>query len=557
MPTFASTSSAASRAARPRPAPDRRGLGTCAAAATTIASCTPHTTPPCPHRRADGDPRQDREGLDARPGIEARNVTHQAKKMNIDELKKFRDRLELPISDKKLEDAPFYHPGPDAPRCSTCWSAGARSAGTLPKRRSSCQAAPRSGRDEAFEEFFAGTDRPASTTTACSRLTRNLVRGPAVGQARGPDHSGRGPHLRHGGAVPGGRDLPPVGTELRSGRLGAPALATARRRTASSSRRASPRPARWARSRPPAPPTRQVGQPIIPFYIFYSMFGSSGSATWCGVRRRARRGFLLGATAGRTTLNGEGLQHDDGHPHLFASTFPNVRPPTRPSPTRWRSSCATASTACTAKRRGRLLLRHALQRELPPAGHARGRRGGNSRGLYRFRPAERAAQAPRPDLRMGSDDPGRRSAHRRCWPRSSTSPPTSGAPPASSSSATTPSPPSAGTSSTPVKERRVPLVRAGLAPSEGPIIAATDYMKALPDLVSRWIDALHAARHRRLRTQRHAGGAAAALRGRRRAHHVRRAVWALPRRRTSTPDELRRAIGELRDDPDRLNPLFA
>ena len=98
---------------------------------------------------------------------------------------------------------------------------------------------------------------------------------------------------------------------------------TARRRTARSSRRASPRRARWPASRPPARPTPRTAWPMIPFYIFYSMFGfqRTGDQIWAFGDARGR-GFMLGATAGRTTLNGEGLQHDDGHSPLLASTDP-------------------------------------------------------------------------------------------------------------------------------------------------------------------------------------------------------------------------------------------
>ena len=101
--------------------------------------------------------------------------------------------------------------------------------------------------------------------------------------------------------------------------------ATPRRPTARSSRRASPRPARWPASSPPAPRYATRGVPMVPFYTFYSMFGFQrvGDLIWQAADARTR-GFLLGATAGRTTLLGEGLQHQDGHTLVLASTVPAV-----------------------------------------------------------------------------------------------------------------------------------------------------------------------------------------------------------------------------------------
>jgi pyruvate dehydrogenase E1 component len=115
------------------------------------------------------------------PGIEGRNVTHQAKKLTADELKIFRDRLQLPIPDDKLKEAPYYHPGPDAPEIQYMLERRRQLGGSLPKRvvRRKPLVAPR---DTAFSEFFTGSDRPASTTMAFSRLVRNLVRDKEIGR---------------------------------------------------------------------------------------------------------------------------------------------------------------------------------------------------------------------------------------------------------------------------------------------------------------------------------------------------------------------------------------
>ena len=139
--------------------------------------------------------------------------------------------------------------------------------------------------------------------------------------------------------------------------------------TASSSRRASPRPAAWPASPRPARPTPPGACPMVPFFIFYSMFGFQrvGDLIWAAADARAR-GFLLGATAGRTTLLGEGLQHQDGHSLVLASTVPRVRPTTRRSPTRWPTIVRHGIHRMYGPEpEDVVLLPHPLQRELRDA----------------------------------------------------------------------------------------------------------------------------------------------------------------------------------------------
>ena len=197
---------------------------------------------------------------------------------------------------------------------------------------------------------------------------------------------------------------------------------------------------------------------MIPFYIFYSMFGfqRTGDQMWAFGDARGR-GFLMGATAGRTTLAGEGLQHDDGHSHILASTVPD-RPRLRPGlRLRARRDRPRRDRADVRQGRGRLLLHHALQRELRPAGEARRAIDeGILRGIYRF--AEAPAARARTRIRPGSSAPARSStgSSRRatCWPRSSAWPPRSTAPRRSRCCAATRSRPSAGTGCTPTPRTR-------------------------------------------------------------------------------------------------------
>ena len=102
-------------------------------------------------------------------------------------------------------------------------------------------------------------------------------------------------------------------------------------------------PARWRRSSPPATSYSTSNTPMIPFYIYYSMFGFQrvGDLAWAAGDMRAR-GFLIGGTAGRTTLNGEGLQHEDGHSHCSPRPSRTASATTRPTPTSSRSSSRTA-----------------------------------------------------------------------------------------------------------------------------------------------------------------------------------------------------------------------
>jgi pyruvate dehydrogenase E1 component len=129
---------------------------------------------------------------------------------------------------------------------------------------------------------------------------------------------------------------------------------------------------------------------MVPFYIYYSMFGFQrvGDFMWAAGDMRAR-GFLLGGTAGRTTLNGEGLQHEDGHSHSMATTMPNCRAYDPAYAYELAVIIQDGMRACTSSR-GRVLLHHGDERELRAAGAARRRaRGGHLKGGYRCRPSRR------------------------------------------------------------------------------------------------------------------------------------------------------------------------
>jgi pyruvate dehydrogenase E1 component len=258
-------------------------------------------------------------------GFLGKNVTHQLKKMSLDQLREFRNILELPISDRQIEEVPYYHPGAKSPEVEYLLERRSALCGFVPKRVVRCKPLrlPESG---IYDEFKAGTgtSREVSTTIAFVRLLRQLLRDKEIGRRIVPiipDEArtfGMDSLFREFGiysvlgqlyeSVDAGLLLnyheSTDGQILEEGITEAGSTAS------------------FAASGTSYATHSEI---TIPFYIFYSMFGfqRTGDLFWaCGDARV--RGFALGATAGRTTLNGEGLQHEDGHSHIFASAYPSV-----------------------------------------------------------------------------------------------------------------------------------------------------------------------------------------------------------------------------------------
>jgi pyruvate dehydrogenase E1 component len=258
------------------------------------------------------------------PGVEGRNITHQAKKLSEAELRIFRDRLELPIPDDKLHDAPYFHPGPDSDEVRYMLERRRALGGLVPKRvvRSRPLPAPR---PEVDAEFTAGSEMAVSTTMAFGRLLRNLIRDPQIGShivPIVPDEArtfGLDPLFKEVGIYAAlGQRYEPVDSDLVLSYREATNGQVLEEGITEAGSVASLQVAATAYA--------THGVPLIPFYIFYSMFGfqRTGDQFWALADERAR-GFVMGATAGRTTLMGEGLQHDDGHSHVLGSVIPNIR----------------------------------------------------------------------------------------------------------------------------------------------------------------------------------------------------------------------------------------
>jgi len=258
-------------------------------------------------------------------GVEGRNITHQAKKMTEQELKVFRDRLELPISDAKLKDAPYYHPGPDAPEIQYLNERRKALGGHMPSRVVVTKTLELPG-DPVYGEFMAGSGtQEASTTMAFAKLLRNLLRDKALGDRIVPiipDEArtfGMDPLFKEVGIYSAlGQLYDPVDSAL---------VLSYREATDGQVLEEGITEAGSSASFQAAGISYAIhAEPMIPFYIFYSMFGfqRTGDEFWAFGDARGR-GFLLGATAGRTTLNGEGLQHEDGQSLVVASVIPNIR----------------------------------------------------------------------------------------------------------------------------------------------------------------------------------------------------------------------------------------
>jgi pyruvate dehydrogenase E1 component len=254
---------------------------------------------------------------------EGRNVTHQQKKLNDDELRLFRDRFDIPISDEDLHEAPFFRPAEDSEEIQYLKERRRELGGSVPSRR--VKKEPLATPEIAFfKEFFEGSDREVSTTMAFVRMLTQLLKHPEIGKhivPIVPDEArtfGMESLFRqfgiysHAGQVyePVDKSMLLYYREAKDGQIleeGITEAGSMASFTAAGSAYAT------------------HGIDMIPFFIFYSMFGFQriGDLIWAAADQRTR-GFLLGATSGRTTLNGEGLQHEDGHSHVLASTVPNL-----------------------------------------------------------------------------------------------------------------------------------------------------------------------------------------------------------------------------------------
>jgi pyruvate dehydrogenase E1 component len=491
------------------------------------------------------------------PGVEARNVTHQAKKLSENELKVFRDRLQLPIPDSQLKDAPYYHPGPTSEEVEYLTERRRALGGMIPRRivRAAALPAPAPGVDA---EFTAGSKTPVSTTMVFTRILRNLIRDKELGSRIVPiipDEArtfGMDPLFKEVGIYAAlGQRYEPVDSDLvLSYREAVDGQVLEEGITEAGS---------MASFQAAGTSYATHAHPVIPFYIFYSMFGfqRTGDQMWAFGDARGR-GFLLGATAGRTTLAGEGLQHDDGHSHILASVVPNVQA--------YDPAFAYELAAIVRDGIGRMygerpedvfyyITLYNENYEQPPRPDVSDEQ--ILRGIYRFAQAPSLGKDAHPARLVGSGSilnqvilardllaerfgvaaevysaPSfpllRRDAIEvERWNRLHPDP----------------------------KSGRTPRIREVLPPDGGPIVAATDWMKALPDMVARWMPEPYIS----LGTD---GFGRSGTREDLRTlfeidppHIAAATLAALSRCGALTPSRAAKAIRELGIDPEKTDPL--
>jgi pyruvate dehydrogenase E1 component len=257
--------------------------------------------------------------------LEAKNATHQMKKLTKGDLKTFRDRLYLPISDDEIDNnelAPFYHPGNDSPEIEYMLERRRVLGGPLPERRVQPTVVKLPG-DEVYAELKQGSGKQAiATTMAFVRILRDLMKDPEIGHRVVPIAPDEFRTFGMDSMFPTAKIYSPLGQTYES--VDRKMLLTYKESAQGQMLHEGISEAGAMASTIAAGTAYAThGEPMIPVYIFYSMFGFQRTADsiWAFADQLGR-GFLIGATAGRTTLTGEGLQHADGHSHLIASTNP-------------------------------------------------------------------------------------------------------------------------------------------------------------------------------------------------------------------------------------------
>ena len=255
---------------------------------------------------------------------EGKNIAHNVKKMAMDSVRHFRDRFDIPVPDDKLEEIPFYHPGPYSPEIKYMMERREALHGSMPRRLEKFSEKLETPALSIFDSILKGSNgREISSTMAFVRILTALLKDKKIGnnivpiipdEARTFGMEGLfrqvGIYAHEGQKyVPQDKDQVAYYREDKSGQVLQEGI---NELGAMSS---------WVSA---ATSYSVNDTPMIPFYIYYSMFGFQriGDLAWAAGDMKAR-GFLVGGTSGRTTLNGEGLQHQDGHSHVLANTIPN------------------------------------------------------------------------------------------------------------------------------------------------------------------------------------------------------------------------------------------
>lgn len=420
---------------------------------------------------------------------EGKNITHQQKKLNEEELWEFRGRFGIPISDEEIAYAPFYAPPDDSPAIQYLRGRRAALGGFVPRRnvvKPPFEMPP----DAAFDEFLHGNERPVSTTMAFVRILLNLLRDEKIGKAIVPivpDEARTfgmdGLFRQFGIYASRGQLYEPVDSEnllyykeAQDGQILEEGITEA-----------------GAMSSFIAAGTAYASHhiPMIPFFVYYSMFGMQriGDLVWAAGDMRTK-GFMIGGTAGRTTLAGEGLQHQDGHSHLLAMPVPNLK-------------CYDPAFAFELA----VIIQDGIRRmyaegedvfyyitvgnenyAMPPMPAGKGVREGILRGMYRFRPAPDGENLRHRAQLLGSGAILNEALKAQVllaetfgvaadvWSVTSYKELRNDGMAAERWNLLHPG-----------AKPRKPWVTRLLEKGEGPVVAASDYVKMLPDSISRWV----------------------------------------------------------------------
>lgn len=441
---------------------------------------------------------------------EASMGTHSQKKMDTDSLKEFRDRFSIPVNDEELESLPFIRPAKDSAETAFIRRQQAAMGGPVPERRFNAPALTIPPiTDKIFKSAVDSTgEREASTTNAFVRLLSGLARHKELGSFIVPiipdearTFGMEGMFRQLGIYAPSGQLYKPQDAEsmmwykesengqvLQEGITEAGAFAS------------------WLAA---GTAGSNYGIPMIPFYIYYSMFGFQrvGDMAWAAGDIQAR-GFLMGATAGRTTLNGEGLQHQDGHGLLLAATYPTCRAYDPAFAYEMAVVVRDGLEKMYARQENVFYYITLMNENYSHPALPEGAEEGIIKGIYLFRKAGRG-KGPRVQL-MGSgtifreviqaagilkDDwkveseiwsvPGVNQLQREaaeCERANLLRKSASGSAPGSSSKSASKS-----ASESPAEAMRVPYLTQVLQGHEGPVIFSSDYMRAYPEQIRRLI----------------------------------------------------------------------
>lgn len=432
------------------------------------------------------------KGWELGKGVQGGNATHSIKKLSVDQLKVLRTQLSLE-DDIPLEaltedqDPPYLCPGPDSPETNYLLSRRADLGGPLPNRTTTIRRPLAMPDDKVFEEFDRGSGTTeVSTTMAYTRLLRSLCRDEAMGDRVVPIIPDEGRTFGMDALfkelaiyAPKGQLYEPVdhamllsyeersdGQILQEGITEAGSMAS------------------WIAA---ATSYATRGVPMVPFFTFYSMFGFQriGDLAWLAADMRAR-GFLIGGTAGRTTLHGEGLQHQDGHSPLLASTIPVAEV--------YDPAFAYETAAIIKRGMQRMYVDNediyyylTLYNEnyVQPA-KPDGVDDGIINGIYRFSKALEGTTSQATILFSGATQGAARQAQSDLAEQYGVG--------AELWSVTSYKKLREEALSVerwnrlhPLQEKKIPLVTQLLLLARGPVVAVTDYMRAVPDQVSRWV----------------------------------------------------------------------